>query len=213
MPDELSRSSIGNRTSEIGHMILGITGISGAGKHTAANYFKRKGWAILDADKIAHHLYRPYTNAWKDIVKEFGENILNKDDTINRVKLGKIVFNAASPKDSGIALKKLNKIIHPYIKRRIKNEIHRHFRRGSDIAIVVALWQEAGLEDCCEKILLITADPKLCGRRIHVRDGISPETYQMRIKNQEEPPRPDFTVENNGTIRELNSKLAELSLK
>ncbi len=191
-------------------MILGITGISGSGKHTTAKFFERKGWVILDADKIAHYAYRPYTHVWKTVVQEFGEMILNKDDTINRVKLGKIVFNASEPEQSQAALKRLNQIVHPYVKRRVKNEIHRHFRRKSNIAIVVALWQELNLEEYCEKLLLLKASPEICSRRVEGRDNISQETYQMRIINQTEPPHPDFTVENSGTLRELNEKLNKI---
>ncbi|MBU1017438.1 dephospho-CoA kinase [Patescibacteria group bacterium] len=193
-------------------MILGITGISGSGKHTAAHFFEQKGWVILDADKIAHRSYRPYTAVWKAVIREFGEGILNTDDTINRVKLGKIVFNASEPEVSKMALSKLNQIIHPYMKRRIRNEIHRHFRRQSNIAIVVALWRESGLEDCCEKILLIKAASELRSRRIQGRDGISPETYGMRIQNQTEPPQSDFVVENSGSLADFRKKLAQLEL-
>ena len=94
-------------------MILGITGISGSGKHTAANFLKQKGWVVLDADKIAHYLYRPYTSLWKAVVKEFGEDILSANDKIDRQKLSKIVFDPNNPE----GLKKLNEITHPEIKR------------------------------------------------------------------------------------------------
>jgi len=204
------RPTTGPQPAHNTKMVLGITGISGSGKHTAAQFFRKKGWIILDTDKIAHYLYRPYTGVWKAIVREFSEKILNQDDTINRVKLGKIVFNASKPKEAHAALHRLNQIIHPYIKRHIKNEIHRHFRRKSNIAIVVALWREAGLKDCCDKMLLLRADPGLRSKRIQGRDGISPETYEMRIKNQTEPPHSDFAVENNGTLKELNEKLDEI---
>lgn len=191
-------------------MILGITGISGSGKHTAAAFFEKQGWVILDADKIAHHSYRPYTNVWKAVVQEFGERILNRDDRINRATLGKIVFDALHPKESEAALKKLNQIIHPYMKRKIKNAIHRHFKRKSNIAIVVALWEESGLEEYCEKLLLVQAEAALRSKRIQGRDSISPETYEMRIRNQTEPQHPDFTVENDGSVVELNRKLSNI---
>ena len=191
-------------------MVLGITGISGAGKHTAARFLEKKGWVILDADKVAHNLYRPYTGVWKKIVKEFGEEILTKQDVIDRVKLGKIVFNASQPEESIAALHKLNLIIHPFIRRHIKNVIHRHFRRGSNIAVVVALWQESGLEELCDKLLLIKTDAELRQKRIQGRDGISSETYQLRVKNQNEPPNPDFVIENSGTSQEFNKKLEGL---
>ncbi len=189
-------------------MVLGITGISGSGKHLAAEYFQKKNWVILDADTIAHNLYRPYTGAWKKVVNEFGEGILNKNDVINRSKLGKIVFNPENPD----ALQKLNQIIHPYIKRQIKNDIHRHFRRKSNIVVVAALWQELDLPSLCNKILLLKADPAIRLKRIQNRDGISESMYEVRTKNQSEPPHPDFVIENNREIRDLNNKLSEIEV-
>ncbi len=194
-------------------MILGITGISGSGKHTVAQVLKKRGWVVLDADKMAHNSYRPYTSVWKGIVKEFGEEILNENDTINRVKLGKIVFNAADPEGAKIALEKLNKITHPYVKRKIKDTIHRHFRRGSNIAVVVALWRESGIEACCEKMLLIKAKSELRMYRTQKRDGISEETYHMRIKSQTEPKDPNFTIENNKGMKELTQAVNKLAEK
>lgn len=191
-------------------MILGITGISGAGKHTASEYLKQKGWVILDADKIAHLLYRPYTELWKAVVNEFGEKILNQDDTINRFKLSEIVFEVADPKKADKALLKLNKIAHPFVNRQIKDEIHRHFRRGSDIAVIGALWKEADLIDSCEKILLVKANPELRLKRVKKRDGISDSMIQMRIRNQTEPDKPDWTIENNGTKLELDKKMEKI---
>jgi len=168
-------------------MVLGITGISGSGKHTAAQFFKKKGWVVLDADKMAHNAYRPYTSVWKSIVKEFGEKILTQNDTIDRQKLGKIVFNASEPEAAQAALSKLNELVHPYLIRKIKDKMHRHFRRKSNIVVVAALWQEVGFKQYCDHILLVQARPALCQERIQHRDGISGETYQMRIKNQSEP--------------------------
>lgn len=191
-------------------MILGITGISGSGKHEAAEFFRKRNWVILDADKIAHHLYRPYTNVWKAIVKEFGEGILTTNDVIDRVKLGKIVFNSKDEAGAEDALKKLNAIVHPFLKRRINNDIHRHFRRKSNIVIVVALWRELNVDSRCDKLILIKADHDLRAKRMQQRDGISSETYEMRVKNQTEPDHPDFVVENSGTLDELRLKLNKI---
>lgn len=193
-------------------MVLGITGISGAGKHTAADFFRQRGWVILDTDRIAHYLYRPYTHVWKAIVEHFGESILNQNDTINRKKLGKIVFDVQHSEKAAQDLKKLNQITHPSTKRHIKNEIHRHFRRKSNIVVVAALWKEIDLPNICEKILLINADLELACQRIQKRDGISEDTYYLRIKKQSVPPKPDFVVENNGGVEEFYKKLNELHL-
>jgi dephospho-CoA kinase len=188
-------------------MVLGITGYSGSGKHTAANCLQKKGWIVLDADTIAHYLYRPYTNVWKGIVEEFGERILNQDDSINRSQLGKMVFDGAHPEESEKALLKLNSIVHPYVRRRIEEEIHYHSKKGLSIAVVAALWKELEMGRLCEKVLLVKADPALAKERIVKRDGVSAEAYAMRVKSQGSPERADWVLENNGSPEELYGKI------
>jgi dephospho-CoA kinase len=190
-------------------MVLGITGISGSGKHTAGDFLKQKGFVILDADKIAHYLYRPYTSVWKGIVDHFGEEILSSDDRIDRQKLGKIVFGAGSPGKTAGNLAILNQITHPAVIHYIKDELY-HVRNKPNVAVIVSLWEELKLRELCEKILLVKADKKLTLDRVLRRDGISEDMYGMRIKNQMEPPNPDFTIVNEGDFQELYKKLNEL---
>jgi dephospho-CoA kinase len=190
-------------------MILGITGISGSGKHTAADFLKQKGFVILDADKIAHYLYRPYTIVWRAIVDHFGEEILGTNDKIDRQKLGKIVFNIENPEKSAENLTNLNQITHPEITRYIKDELY-HLRNKPGIIVIASLWKEIKLPEFCDKILLIKADKKSMFERVRKRDGISEDMYNMRIKNQIEPPAPDFTIENEGDFQELYKELNKL---
>jgi len=194
-------------------MVLGITGKSGSGKHTAAEFLRQKGWVILDADRIAHHLYRPYTRVWKAVSDRFGEGILSANDTIDRQKLGQIVFNGENPAESEKALKDLNAILHPAIREYLKNELY-HLKQAKKplIAIIGALWEEVGLHELCEKLLLIKADRKMAFDRIQKRDGSTEAAYRERVKNQALPEKPDFTVENNGTFQEFYKSLNSLGL-
>lgn len=191
-------------------MVLGITGISGVGKHEAARFFEKRGWVILDADQIAHHLYRPYTYVWKAMVKRFGEEILTKEDLIDRQKLRAIVFDAKQAEVSRKALDDLSAILHPELKRHLQEKIHRHFRRKSNLVIVAALWKEMGLFELCEKVLLIEAEEDLALMRIKKRDGIDEAMYRHYTASQQIPENPDFVVENNGTLKELGKKLLNL---
>ncbi|GAI62930.1 unnamed protein product, partial [marine sediment metagenome] len=84
---------------------------------TVASIFKDLGAKIIDADKLGHSVILPNKPAWKKIVKIFGKDILQNDLTINREKLGKIVFANQT------LLKKLNEITHPEITKMIKKEI------------------------------------------------------------------------------------------
>lgn len=167
---------------------------------------------MLDADTIAHKLYRPYSGLWKAIVNAFGEEILKKDDTINRVTLGKIVFNASEPEKSMKELERLNKVVHPFVKRQIENDLHRHFRRQSDVVVIAALWDKLDMKKICDKVILLKADEDVRRERIRKRDGISADTYNLRASCQKELADPDFIIENNGTIEEFKKKLENLKL-
>lgn len=193
-------------------MILGITGKSGTGKHTAAKFLEQKGWKILDADTIAHRLYRPYQRLWRRLVDHFGEGILTKDDTIDRQKLKKIIFGAGETSDK--ARRELNAIIHPELRRHLKDELYYLRRKKAKAALVAALWEELGLFELCDKVLVITAGEALAYERIRKRDGTDFGTYEDVTKNQSKPKHADFIVENEGSFQDfykkLNSILAQL---
>lgn len=187
-------------------MILGITGISGSGKHTAADFFAQRGWKILDTDKIAHNLYRPYTHLWKLVKDHFGEGILGKDDKIDRQKLGAIVFGDKT----GEKIEELNRLTHPEVLRFLENEVHSLNRKNRNAVILGALWKELGMKEVCHKILLIKAGEALTFERIKKRDGVNFDLYEMRIKNQTEIPDPDFTIENEADFQAFYKGLNEI---
>lgn len=193
-------------------MILGITGKSGTGKHTAAKFFEQKGWKVFDADKIAHKLYRPYQRIWKDVVERFGEGILKSDDHIDRQKLKKIVFG--SSEEARKAIEDLNKIVHPELKRYLKDEIYYQKKKKKNVIVMAALWKELGLPEICDKLLLIQAGDALAFERINKRDGIDIEMFQAYTRNQSDPSQSDFTVSNESNFKdfykELNSILTQI---
>ena len=86
--------------------IIIITGSIGTGKSTAVNILKQKGFQVLDSDKIVHEGYNIGNKMYNEVLNHFGKDIINTDGTINRQKLGQIVFNNEN------SLKKLNEIVH-----------------------------------------------------------------------------------------------------
>jgi len=86
--------------------IIIITGSIGTGKSTAVNILKQKGFQVLDSDKIVHEGYNVGNKMYNEVLDYFGKDIINTDGTINRQKLGQIVFNNEN------SLKKLNEIVH-----------------------------------------------------------------------------------------------------
>ena len=193
-------------------MILGITGKSGVGKHTAAKFFEQKGWKMLDADKIAHQLYRPYQRIWRKVVDHFGERVLTKDDIIDRQKLKSIVF-AGGPEGEK-ALADLNNIVHPELRRVLKDNVYYLKRKKANTVLIGALWKELGLFELCDAVMLIKAGGALAYERVRKRDGITFDMYEIATKNQTEPENAHVSVVNEGSFqdfyKELNSALAKL---
>ena len=88
-------------------LYLGLTGGIATGKSTASKYFLTQGVPVVDTDKISHQLMEPGQASYQAIVKNFGSKILQKNQTIDRKKLGAIVFNDHKQ------LNILNDLTHP----------------------------------------------------------------------------------------------------
>ena len=104
--------------------VIGLTGGIGSGKSTVSQYLAELGAVIIDADKIGHEVYRPNTDTWRELVKTFGNRILAEDNTIDRKKLGAIVFGNSEE------LAKFNAIIHPRMFEMAKKQIENYRRKG-----------------------------------------------------------------------------------
>lgn len=159
--------------------IIGITGNSGSGKSVVSEVISEKGGFIIDADKIAHDIILKGNVAYDEIIKGFGNDILNDDGQIDRKKLGNKVFNNKK------SLELLNSITHKHIVEIIKKKIDEERNNSHSCIIVDApLLIETNLHTLCSKVWLVYADREKRIQRIIKRDGISRELAEARIKNQ-----------------------------
>lgn len=186
-------------------MALGLTGGIATGKTTAANILKELGAIIIDADKIAHKIMEPEGPAYSDVVQFFGNNILDEDGSINRKKLGEIVFNNSELRQ------KLEKITHPIILREIKDRLKEN--SDNNLVLVAPLLFEVGIDDLVEKVWVIYCRRETQIKRLENRDDITREAAKLRINAQmsleKKIEQADFTIENEGSIEELESKLKD----
>lgn len=155
--------------------LIGLTGNSGSGKSTVSRILEDKGVHVIDADKIAHKIYEYKKPAYYEIVGCFSETVLNEDRSINRRKLGKIVF---SDKDK---LKLLNRITHKYIIEEIKSIIEAD---EGWYVIDAAVLLESKLRDMVDEIWIIEADREVKRERIIKRDFLSFEEAEKRLNSQ-----------------------------
>ena len=175
-------------------MIIGITGSIACGKSLVSNYLQEKGYTIIDADKIGH-MALENDEVKKQLVNKFGKSIL-KDNEVNRVTLGKLVF------ENNENLKELNNIIHPQIKKNISEQIQVH-KNEKLVFVDVPLLFEAKFDDLVEKIIVISLDEKIQLERLMNRNSLSKEEALQRIKSQipvrEKEKLGDYVVDNSFT--------------
>ncbi len=191
-------------------LTIGLTGGIGSGKSTVARMLSEMGAPVLDADKVGHAIYAPGQPAHRELVEAFGREILAPDGTIDRKKLGPIVF--ADP----AALRRLNAIVHPKMFQRM-GEMVREMREGGErrpIVIEAAILIEANWQPLFDEIWLVVASRERVIERIERDRGMKPEQTEARIKAQlsdeERRRHATLVVENNGTIDELRERVSKL---
>lgn len=104
--------------------VVGLTGGVATGKSTLARILRREGAAVLSLDEVAHRLYRPGTPLNRAIVREFGRGVSGRRGSIDRHALGSLVFSDPS------ALGRLNRLVHPPLRREALHAIRRMSSRG-----------------------------------------------------------------------------------
>jgi len=191
-------------------LTIGLTGGIGSGKSTVSKLLAELGAPIIDADQVGHAIYAPDGPAYPDMMAAFGEGILAPDRTIDRKKLGPIVF--ADP----AALKRLNSIVHPKMFARMREMVDA-MRTGGErkpIVIEAAILIEANWQPLFNEIWLVVASRDRVIERVERDRGLKPEQTEARIKAQlsDDDRRKYATtvVTNNGTIDELRTKVGDL---
>lgn len=159
-------------------IFIGLTGGIGSGKSTVTKYLRSKDYIVIDADVLAKTVVEPCQKAYFDIVAEFGESILNSDQTINRKKLGDIIFQDEDQR------KKLNDIVHPEVRRLMMELLHEFSHNNSLIFADIPLLIESNLMNNFDEIWLVYAPEEICLDRIMKRDGINRDEAMLKIRAQ-----------------------------
>ncbi|MEI7589788.1 MAG: dephospho-CoA kinase [Deltaproteobacteria bacterium] len=180
-------------------LIIGLTGGIGSGKSSVAMVLKEKGAHLIDFDKLAHELEMPETAVWFRIVREFGDTILTDDGTIDRQKLGKIVFNDRSKLD------KLNSIVHPAIIEKWEETTSAIHKMNNDAIVIgdVPLLFETKLQRLFDAIILVYCSQETQIQRVISRSGLSRDEVTKRLEAQlpidKKIAMADFIIDNGGT--------------
>ncbi|MCP8617084.1 dephospho-CoA kinase [Salirhabdus salicampi] len=182
-------------------VIIGLTGSIASGKSTVSNMFKQVNIPVIDADIISREVVEPGEKAYEQIVQAFGQQILLEDGTIDRPKLGKVVFSSEEKR------KTLNAIVHPEVRKKML-QLRDHYIKENEKAVVldIPLLFESKLTHYVEKVLVVYVDEETQLKRLMERDQINKEHALEKIKSQipvkEKKDMADAVIDNNGTVEQ-----------
>lgn len=190
--------------------VIGLTGNIACGKSVVAKMLEGLGAKIIDADYIARLVVEPGEPAWREIVEKFGEEILHPDGTINRNRLGEVVFNDQEKREE------LNRITHPRIVETIKDLIDRYAGEKAEVVGIEAalIVEKGGMKPLIGDLIVVTADREMQTARLIERNGFSPEEAAVRIESQmplsEKIKHATYVVDNSGTLERTREQVEEV---
>ena len=190
--------------------VFGLTGNIGSGKSTVAAMLREAGIPVLDADRISREVTAPGGRAYDAVVQAFGREILRDDGSIDRKRLGEIVFADPGSRD------RLERITHPAIFGAMKEAIAGIAREGHRAAVVeAALIHESGKKGLFEAVISVTCDRETALSRLAARDGMSRSQAEARLRAQMDADRKaeasEYVIDNSGTLDETRRRVAALA--
>lgn len=183
-------------------MIIGLTGRTGSGKSSAADFFREMGACVVDCDSVAHSVLE-YDEVKKALRESFSDDIFDESGSVVRSRLGAIVFS--SPEK----LRLLNSIVHPAINEAVLNIIE---KSDADIAVIDGSELDtSGIDKKCSHIIVITAPREVRLKRIMERDGICEADALRRIDAQHDYSGDAIIVDNNSDTEHLRKQLKQIT--
>ena len=189
---------------------VGLTGNIASGKSHATQVFAELGAHIIDADVIAHGLLAPGTSTYDGVVAAFGGQILNPDASINRRKLGEIVFQDEAKRAE------LNSLVHPEVRAQVLRRIDELEDSGQNGIIIIdaALMVESGFFHTFDRLIVVHCSPSLQLSRIVSRDGLTLAQARARMAAQmpveEKIKHAHYTIETSGTFRQTREQIESI---
>ncbi|MBM7584917.1 dephospho-CoA kinase [Bacillus pakistanensis] len=192
--------------------VIGLTGGIASGKSTVTNMLQEKGFTVIDADVAARKVVEVGEQAYHQIINEFGEQILQSDLSIDRAKLGAVIFHDESKR------KQLNTIVHPAVRREMLLQKENAEQAGKNTVFMdIPLLYESKLTWMVEKVMVVYVDQDTQLKRLMERNDLSEEEAQARIRSQlplsVKAERADIVIDNNETIEKTKDQVEEILMK
>lgn len=191
---------------------IGLTGGIGCGKSTVSQKLLQRSIPVIDADQIAHQVVEKGSPGLKSIVASFGEDLLLPDGSLNRLKLGQLIFGDSEKKD------KVELILHPLIRQETLKRRQVLENRNEPIAVYdMPLLFETNSQQQFDKVIVVTCKTEQQKERIRLRNPLwSEEEINNRIASQVplqiKEQAADFVIHNDGNQQHLDHEINRLLL-
>ena len=191
-------------------LIVGLTGGIATGKSTVSEMFEERGAVIVDFDVLSHDVIEPDMPAWKDIVDYLGPSVLNEDRTLDRARLGDIVFADTEKR------RKLEGFIYPRLFEEYSRRIQEIGEKNPDALVLadVPLLIEVKLKGMFEKIIVVYATREQQIQRLTERDGLDRDAMLQRLDAQmpieEKIKHADYVIDNSGSLEKVEREVEKV---
>lgn len=183
---------------------IAVTGGMGAGKTETTKMLGALGAAVIHADQVAHQTYHPNGPAYDSVVSAFGSQVLAQDGSVDRSKLGDLVFSHPSTR------KRLEAIVWTHARKAMSELLKRHDAEGKRVAVVeAAVLYEAGWDALADYVVTVEASEEERIRRLLCRTELDVADIRERMSAQlpqsERIARADYHISNDGDLSDLSN--------
>jgi dephospho-coA kinase len=191
-------------------LVIGITGGIGSGKSVVTSLLRDKfDAAVIDTDTIGHEVMEIGKSAYKKVVEIFGNKVIAEDGSIDRKKLGSLVF------DNRELLCKLNDIIHPAVEAEVDKRIAEFTQKKYKyIALETALLIKVGYNRKCDKVWFVYADKDIRLKRLYDNRGIykgkAGKIFESQNTEEEFRQIADDVIDNSGSEAETEIQIKNI---
>lgn len=188
--------------------ILGLTGGIASGKSTVSNYLASKNIPIVDADIGAREVVEVGTEGLQSIVTHFGKEVLSEDGSLNRKKLGAIIFDNETKREL------LNQLLGTNIREWILTKVADYRRQDIPLLVLdIPLLYEASYQEVCDAVMVVYTPPEIQLERLIKRNGLTAKEAQDRINSQlsieKKKQLADILIDNSNKIEDTYLQIDE----
>lgn len=186
--------------------VVGVTGGIGSGKTTVTRLFEQLGVVVVDADVIARHILDAGSPAMQAVAERYGDQALHQDGSLNRAWLRAHIFAHPAEKDW------LNQLTHPLIRQHILQQLQA--AQSAYVILSAPLLIENGLQQLCQRVLVVDVDEQTQRQRTSSRDQVSSAQVEAVMKaqasRQQRLAHATEVIDNHGSQADLLPRVKQL---